>query len=368
MFGGFSGNPVLAADGSALRRRDRLSIAVLNQFSGQYVGHFFNEKLRIDLGVRDPNFDRYLNQYCYTSASNGSSVYCTSGVAPSPYTIAPFKAAVHYSKVLPNAGLSWRFDPANMVYFSYSEEFSAPRTDDLYTVQVAGGGVSLDTVKPETSTTFEGGYRYQTGRILGSLALWDSEYHNRIVSTYDPVTGISDDRNVGSVQLYGLDAQLGAKPIEHMTALATFSYVHSKLEQDLVYNAAGAVEPLAGKQLVETPQITFGGRVTYQLGDLLLGFQGKYTGSRYITDVNDAKVPGYTVFDLDARYKLDAFTKSTFVKGSYIQLNVTNLFNKKYFGSLGTTGSIDGTKPWGGTPYADQGGPRTISVSLKAAF
>ncbi len=387
VFGGFSGNPVLAADGSALRRRDRLSIAVLNQFSGEYVGHFFDQKLRVDLGVRNPHFDRDLNQFCYTSGVNGSGVYCDSAVPPNSGStaqynptaatspgVAPFKAQVHYSKVLPNVGLSWRFDAANMVYFSYSQQFSAPRTDDLYTVKSVAGSVSLDTVTPETSTTYEGGYRYQTGHILGSVAVWDSEFHNRIVSTYDPVTGISDDRNVGNVQLYGVDAQFGARPIEHMTALATFSYVHSKLEQDLIYSAAGVTdptqrEPLAGKQLVETPQITFGGRITYNLGDLALGFQGKYTGSRFTTDVNDQKVPGYTVFDLDVRYKLDSFTKSTFVKGSYIQLNVTNLFNKKYFGSLGTTATYDQRLPYAaGTPYAYQGGPRTIAVSLKAAF
>jgi iron complex outermembrane receptor protein len=367
VYGGFGGNPVLGADGSALRGRDRLSIAILNQISAEYVGKFFNEHLRVDLGVRAPFFERDINQYCYTSSANGSSVYCTTGVAPAPYTIAPFKATVHYSKALPNVGLSWRFNPENMIYFSYSEEFSAPRTDDLYTVQSTGGatGVNIDTVAPETSTTFEGGYRYQSSRILGSVALWHSVFQNRIVSYYDPNTNISDDRNIGSVTFYGLDAQLGVKPIEHLSTIVTLSYLHSKVENNVLYNASGLIEPLAGKELVETPDLTLGGVVTYEFHDFTFGLQGKYTGSRWVTDLNDLKVAGFTVWDIHARYKLDRY-----LPGSFVQLNVQNLFNKKYYGSLaGTTPTADtGSAFYTSQPYSYEGPPRTIVLNFTAAF
>jgi len=396
VYGGYDSLAVLAADGSAYRGRDRLSIAILNQVSGEYIGRFFNQQLRVDLGLRAPFFDRDLNQYCYTSnpaiGGNGNSVYCDS-VNPaianpaSLFTIAPYSARVHYSRVLPNVGLSWRFDPHNSVYFSYSEEFSAPRTDDLYTITApAVGTVGIDSVRPETSTTFEGGYRYQSGRMIGSLALWDSEFRNRIVSTYDPNTGVSDDRNVGAVRLYGLDAQFGVKPLPGLTALATFEYEHSRLEQNVQItapnaagpNTPGVIEPLAGKSLVETPEITFGGRVTYEFHDFVLGFQGKYTGSRWTTDLNDQKVAGYTVFDLDARWKLDGLIgDKTFMKGTYVQVNVQNLFNKHYYGSLGTSSTSIQDKVttnaglysfYSGGAFAYQGPPRTIVVSFKAAF
>ncbi len=262
VFGGYENNPVIGADGSALRYRDRLSIAVLNQYSAEYVGKFFNEHLRVDVGVRDPHFDRDLSQFCYTSATNGNSVYCTTGTPIAPYTIAPFQAHVSYTKVLPNVGLSWRFDPSNMVYFSYSEELSAPRTDDLYTVSVGQTGVSLDNVRPETSTNYEVGYRFQHSNLLASVALWDSEFHNRIVSSYDPTTNLTIDRNVGNVRLYGVDAQAGAQFFDgHLRTTAVFSYIHTRLEQNLLYDVQGDIEPLEGKQLVETPQIQVGGRV-----------------------------------------------------------------------------------------------------------
>ncbi len=373
VFGGYDSTPVLAADGSALRNRDRLSIAVLNQYSAEYVGKFFNEKFQVNLGVRDPHFSRDLNQYCYTSPTNGNTPYCDTGTPPlvgGLPQIAPFKAHVSYTKVLPNVGVSFHFDPANMIYASYSQQLSAPRTDDLYTVSSATGSVTLDTVQPETSTNYEVGYRFQRSDILASVALWDSEFHNRIVSSYDPNTNLTIDRNVGNVRLYGVDAQIGAKPIDHLSTTAFFSYEHSRLEQNIAFNTGTAatpvlvLEPLQGKQLVETPQIEVGGRMQYEFfPGATIGLQGKYVGSRFVTDVNDLRVAGYTTFDLDMRYDL-----SHFFPRSYIQFNATNILNKRYYGSLNSAGSIDTGKPYGGSPYADEGAPRTATISLRAAF
>ncbi len=359
------GPPIRTADGSLLRYRDRLSIAELNQYSAEYIGRFFDERLRVDLGVRDPHFSRDLNQYCWTSTVDGSTVRCDTATPPAPYTIAPFKAHVEYEKVLPNVGLSWRFDPANMIYASYTQELSAPKTDDLYTVKTAGSStVNLDSVRPETTSNYEIGYRYQTARLIGSIALWDTEFENRILQSYDPTTNLSQDRNVGSVTLYGVDAQLGATPIEHLNLLANVSYAHSRLKDNIVFDAAGDIEPLKGKQQVETPDWMVSGRATYEVSAFTFGVTGKYVGKRYVTDLNDLSVPDYYTFDADVRVKLDRI-----LKGSSLQINVVNFFDKRYLGSLNSKPTNNTSSPfYSGVPYALQGAPRTVWVSLKAAF
>jgi iron complex outermembrane receptor protein len=257
-----------------------------------------------------------------------------------------------------------------MVYFSYSQELSAPRTDDLYTVSISGSNVvSADSVRPETSTNYELGYRYQTARILGTLDVYKSTFQNRIVSTYDQDTGLYDDRNVGDVDFYGVEGQIGVKPITGLTLLGNFSYNHSELQQDLLYSPAkGATpavyEPLKGKQLVETPEWMFGGRAQYEFGPATLGLQTKWVDKRWITDVNDLSVPSYMLWDADLRIKLDWISK-----GTYIQSNIINLFDKRYYGSLGTTASANTALPYGGSqPYAYQGAPRTWWTTLKVAF
>ncbi len=359
------GVPILGADGSILRYRDRLSIAELNQYSAEYIGRFFDGRLRLDLGVRDPHFSRQLNQYCWTSTVDGSTVRCDPAPPPAPYTIAPFKARVDYTKVLPNAGLSWRFDPTNMVYASYSQELSAPKTDDLYTVKTATNTtVNLDSVRPETTNNYEVGYRYQTARLIGSIAVWDTEFQNRILQSYDPTTNLSQDRNVGAVSLYGVDAQIGASPIEHLNLLANLSYAHSRLKDNIVFDAAGHIEPLKGKEQVETPDWMLSGRATYEISDFTFGLTGKYVAKRYVTDLNDLSVPSYVTFDADMRVKLDRV-----LKNAYLQVNVVNLFDEKYLGSLNSKPTNNTDSPfYSGIPYALQGAPRTVWVSLKAAF
>ena len=53
---------MLTADGFQLQQRDRKSIALLNQISGQYIGNFFDEALRVEVGIRRPFFKRELDR------------------------------------------------------------------------------------------------------------------------------------------------------------------------------------------------------------------------------------------------------------------------------------------------------------------
>ena len=70
-FGGRNGETITNLDGYDLRSRDRLSYAELNQVAFEYRGRFFEDQLRLNLGVRAPFFKREMNQYCYSA--RGSS-------------------------------------------------------------------------------------------------------------------------------------------------------------------------------------------------------------------------------------------------------------------------------------------------------
>ena len=393
-FFGRNGPAIHTANGTVAQNRDRTSIALLNQLSGQYIGKFLDQKLRVELGVRSPWFTRDLDQHCFTPVTSnfplcvanptnllalpGTTVTPPGGspipIGNLPYVIvpptfnpananpnnrelwAPFKATYHYHKILPNVGFTYAVDNALSFFASYAKGLSAPRTDNLYRAPIV-------TVKPETTDSFDLGARYITGRFQAQATFWKINYQNRIVTTFDPDLQISVDRNVGKVNSWGFDGGLGFKPIRELNLIGLLSYNSSKLQEDLLvtnvtYNsasppAATTLTPFlyycsaipttgttkvnvcgrtTGKFVVETPEWQYGGRVEVDIKPFRMGIQAKHVGPRWATDVNDVKVVGYTVVDADARLGLEKLMG----RKSYVQLNVTNLLNEHYFGNLGT--------------------------------
>ena len=369
VFGGLKGETIKSADGYDLRGRDRFSIAKLSQLSVSFSDRVLDDKLRYTVGVRAPNFSRELNQYCYTQ--NGSYyAYCTSqtptdngdgtvsfGTGTTKY-IAPFTGHKSYDKVLPNAGVSFLpWDERTLFYVSYAEGLSAPRTDYLYNSQI-------QDVQPETTKSYDLGYRFMGDTVNVSSTLWMSQYDNRIVSAYDPDLGFSVDRNMGRVDLSGLDVALGVRPIESLSLYAAASYLHTEVKNDVQYSATVYV-PTEGKELVDSPDWTYSLRAEYHVGSLTAGLQGKYVAERWTTDVNDESVPSYTVFDADVNYDLAGLGCDR----CSLQLNVVNLFDKDYLGNIATTRfSADTSKAYSGTTYFDVGAPRTVQFSVKASF
>jgi iron complex outermembrane recepter protein len=401
------GPPVLEANGHQLESRDRYSIATLNQFAFNYIGKYFDNRLHINLGVRDPFFVRHLNQYCYTY--NGTSAQCIDvqpsavqslinageangganhtaaitqlgtllGVTPSYNSASntinlrtPFTQRFSFNKPLPNVGATYRLFDHNLLYVTYAEGFSAPKTDDLYTS-------SPQLVKPQTSTEYGAGWRYQDSTIITSLNYFYEIYRNRVLQSFDPddpTTSI--DRNIGKVDIYGIDAEAGKRLFDHLTLYGSASWNHSRVvgnEFGVLNNVTYQV-PTNDKQLVDTPEYTLATRIQYDLGPASIGLQGKYTSYRYTTDINDDKTPGFAVWDLDARYNLNILGYT----GSYIQVNISNLFDRFYLGRISTAVNAYGYQGVNGAqisapsitsgPYFYIGAPRYATVTLRAAF
>ena len=143
-FFGRNGTPIITAAGTKFQNRDRTSIALLNQLSGQYIGKFFDNRLRVELGLRSPWFVRDLDQHCYTPVTGSGFPVCIehpttalfSTTPPVFYVIvpndvdpttvggnalyAPFKAKYKYHKLLPNIGGTYAINESLSVFASYS--------------------------------------------------------------------------------------------------------------------------------------------------------------------------------------------------------------------------------------------------------
>ncbi|MDP2695603.1 MAG: TonB-dependent receptor, partial [Gallionella sp.] len=338
------------------------------------------------IGVRAPFFKRELNQYCY-SRNGSSSVLCTTQTPNAPLAngnvtfgasgtqyIPPYAMTKEYDDILPNLGVSWNFAENQFVYASYAEGLSAPRTDNLYTpLRLASGAIALPGAEPETTKTFDLGYRYQSSMITGQAAIWTTAFENYIVSSFDEDLGIFVDRNVGGVDLWGVDAQVGFEPTENWSIYGFTSYTNSELQDDIPLSATTFL-PTAGKTLVETPEWTAGFYVRWEATEnLSLSFEGKHVGDRFSTDVNDQATPAYDLYKFGARYDLPFLGED----GSYIQVNVINLFDEEYLGNISsrnTAKTVDVlpgpgvTNRAGSAPFHSVGAPRTLQVTFRANF
>jgi iron complex outermembrane receptor protein len=406
-FFGRNGRPIITAAGTPLQNRDRTSIALLNQLSGQYIGKFFDNRLRVELGLRSPWFKRNLDQHCYTPVTGSGFPVCIanpttalfSTTPPVFYTVvpntvnpataannalyAPFKAKYKYHKLLPNVGATFALNQSLSAFASYSKGFSAPRTDNLYRSPFIG-------VQPETTDSFDLGARYITSRFQAQATLWKINYKNRIVTSFDPETNTSIDRNVGKAKSWGVDTGVGFRPIRALNLIGLLSYTNAKLKDDIIignvtYNVASPPTTLtpfqffcsplptsgsasvqvcghtSGKFLVETPKWQYGGRAELRLKPVTVGVQAKHVSSRYATDVNDVLVKGYNTVDLDARVDLPfPGTKSN------LQLNVVNLFNEHYFGNLST--SINAYGVGSSAPRFTPVSTRAVTGTLTVGF
>ena len=166
------------------------------------------------------------------------------------------------------------------MFGSYAKGFSAPRTDNLYRTPIV-------EVAPETTNTFDAGFRYSSRTVQAQASAWYTKFNNRIVTSFDQIQGISVDRNVGSVERIGAEGSIGWSPIEALSLYASATWLSSEVQDDYVNNTVLGVPQIVrtkGKELVETPEWMASARINYDFTAYLsagiqatLGSQGSCT-------------------------------------------------------------------------------------------
>ena len=399
-------NPLADLNGNVLQKRDRLSLAILHQVSGEYRGEFMDNRLVVTAGVRAPFFTRDLTNNCATSSVTGF-VECfgtnTAGLAawlaanPTVNTGAggiqpvqgPQNRVLKYNAILPNVGFIFDLTGQLSTFANYSKGLQVPGTDNLYNSFFFAPDTPSARPRPEKSDNFDLGVRYRSSSVIGQVSGWYTKFTDRLASAYDPETDRTVYRNLGAVDKYGIDASLAYEvlPQEQLQFYVFGSYMWSKIRDDVQAGFSGGQPiflPTEGKREGGAPVYTLGGRVQGRLGPVELGVQAKRTGPRYVNDVNlpivqtvclpqptgpcvptadtvvyGAKTPAYTLVDLDVRVPLDWVGAN---EKTWFQFNVTNLFNKRYVG--GFTANLEANR----VPFAQIGAPRAVIGTLVVGF
>jgi iron complex outermembrane receptor protein len=391
-------DPIVAGNGDVLEKRDRRSIALLQQVAGEYRGQFFDNRLTVNLGVRAPFFSRDLTNNCLTSSASGF-VECfganTAGLAayqqlnptvlvnglPQPVQ-GPQTRHLKYNAILPNVGLLFDVAPHTSVFANYSRGLQVPSTDNLYNNFFFAPDNPNARPKSETTDNFDIGVRYRSSRIMAQASFWYTIFQNRLASAFDPELQLTVFRNLGRVDKYGLDGSVSYQVIPELQLYVYGSYLWSSIQDNVQLTGLASVDCsaanpnptqcalTAGRRESGAPVYTFGGRIQAQLGPLELGIQAKRTGPRYVNDQNlplivagrqvyAARTQPYTTVDIGARLPL-GFTGLN--DDTYFQFNVTNVFDVLYAGNFG--GQLGNTT----VPFVQIGAPRAFIATLNVAF
>ncbi len=237
--------------------------------------------------------------------------------------------------VSPRAGLIYKPVESMSLYASYSRAY-VPRAGE----QLTSLTPTNSAFDPERFDNAELGMKWDlTPSLSASAAVYQLDRTNVVVP--GAVTGTSvlvDGQTTKGIEL-GLSGQLTPA----WNVMGGYAYQNA----ELTANQSATIR--AGAKLAMVPENTFSLWNRYNFGQQFgAGLGVVYRDSLYTSTANGVMLPSFTRVDGALFYRLN--------KQVRLQLNVENLFDKKYYASAHNDNNI--------TP----GAPRNVKLSLYAGF
>lgn len=264
----------------------------------------------------------------------------------------------------PHAGLTYKLGGGAELFAGFTQvtrAFTADATSSPFSTTQAAFGAIKAKLKPEESDTYEGGLRINQGPFNAVLGGYLVNFRNRLLTipTSLGIVGAANVvQNVGNVRSYGLEAVANYKLPYGFALFASYSYNNSTYRDDVTTSTK--VQPTAGKTVVDTPKHLARGELSYDSTTLFGRVAVNYMSKRYFTYLNDQSVPGRALVDATIGYRLDVGQRTPLE----LQLNGTNLFDKRYVATIGSNGFGFS----GDSQTLLAGAPRQLFVTLKAGF
>ena len=264
-------------------------------------------------GVR---FDKY-----HTDTS--SNTFASGATAASQFTLG-------LSDNLWSYKLGAVYKPAHngSVYVTYSDSRQPPGGTNLALSNQASSSSRAD-FKPQEGSNIEAGTKWDLlgGDLLATAAVYRSENKNEPVSDGAAVPTYSQ---IGKRRVQGVELGLVGNVTKDLSVSAGYSHMDSKILVAAVASQGGV--------LTFSPKNTFTSWVTYKLpAGFSVGGGMRYADNSARSSAVTAPTnylltaPSYWVGDAMASYDIN--------KNWQVQLNVYNLFDKKYMQSLNNGGS-----------------------------
>ncbi len=266
-----------------------------------------------------------------------------------------------WRKALWKINLSYRIDPTNLAYATWSQGFRRGAVNALPPNEAAVGYVTdpgLFKVAPDTADNYEIGVKGTLqNRLRYSAALYDIQWHNVQQSAFLTPLALPGAINVGEAYSRGFETELYGVITGHLSV--QFDYTYDKTEMTslnpLALTGLSVPPPPPGSALPGTPKSTAVAALAYEHvrladGELRMAINAHYQSS--LIPALSATIPtvaGYAILGARA-----SFTRSHWVSTIYVD-NLTN--------QLGINSYTDPIQ-WGRNYQALVSRPRTIGFTV----
>ena len=262
----------------------------------------------------------------------------------------------------PHAGFAVELTPEAEIFGGFTQvtrAFASATTTGPFSTNQTGFDAIKDDLKPETSDTFELGLRYNTPVFNGTVGAYLVNFRNRLLAVQvgSAIQGNpSALQNVGGVRAIGVEAAGDLKLGGGFGLYASYSYTDATYRDDVVNGDGTLVAVIKDKTVVDSPKHMARGELNYDDGQRFFRVGLNYMSRRYYSYTNDASVPGRLIVDASLGYR--------FTDKVEIQLNATNLFDKRYVGTIGSGGFGNS----GDAQTLLVGAPQQFFATLKTGF
>jgi iron complex outermembrane receptor protein len=222
-------------------------------------------------------------------------------------------------KVLPLGGVIYKLTDKFSLYASYTQSLKPNSTI------APNGAVFGSEMQPEEGVSWETGIKFDVNkRLSGTMALYDIDKKNVLVSQFNSATGTNDGRTAGKVRSRGVEVDVTGRLTDSWSMIGSYAYTDAWVTEDPI---------LAGKALQNVALNTGSLYLVYDFRDRLPGRLRVGAGAHFVGDrpgdaANTFILPSYVVADAFASYE----TKYETLPVTY-QLNVKNLFDNVYYPS-----------------------------------
>jgi iron complex outermembrane receptor protein len=227
-----------------------------------------------------------------------------------------------YNFFNPKAGITYRFNNSNSLYFSYARANREPNRIDFE---------SNPDIKPEQLNDFELGWRHENKTFRVNANAYYMLYNEQLVLTgaIDDDDGTPIRNNSGESYRLGLEVEAAIQLTNQFAIQPNFTLSTNK-NKNTVIERDGALVNLGETNTSFSPSFIAANAFVYKpTSNLMLSLLSKYVGEQYMgnTDSSVSKLEAYFVSDFNMSYEISP--KSIF-KSILISGVINNIFNEKY--------------------------------------